>query len=117
MKLYKDTQTFRETLTQEARQILGPEESAPPGSVRRVQLTVPQGPQVFMGIDIAVQGAMDEPGIAPNRDYGLPPMSPGQLTQFHLNPHQFLTASCRPGLAFVSLIVEYIQSEHTQPEG
>lgn len=109
MKMYKATHNERTTLTQEARVILGPEESAPRGSYRKVQVTIPPSPPIFVGIDRPVQGRFNQPGMGPNRDYMLPNLPPGQLIEFNLQPQQSLTASARPGLGFVSLIIEYLE--------
>jgi hypothetical protein len=111
MKLYKPTANWRETLTQEARVILKPEEGAPPGSYRKVQITIPPSPPIFAGIDQPVQKRYGQSGIGPNRDYELPNLPPGQCIEFALLPEQFLTASARPGLGFVSLIIEYIEED------
>lgn len=111
MKLYKPTSTRRTTLTQEARVILAPEESAPRGSYRKVQVTIPPSPPIFVGIDQPVQEKFNQPGMGPNRDYVLPNLPPGQCIEFTLLPQQSLTASARPGLGFVSLIIEYVEED------
>lgn len=108
-RLYKDTVSLRCTLSQEARVILGPETgNAPPGSYRRVQIVVPDSPVVYLGIDMPVQEKFEDEGVGPNRNYVLPRLQPGQSTKVRLGPKQTLTASADAGLAFVTLLCEYI---------
>lgn len=106
--LYRPTATLRKILTQEARVILPPDPDGPANSHREVQITIPGSPQVYVGIDIPVQRGFDQGGIGPDRNYQLPSISPGQLVQVKIQPQQFIVASCDPGIAYVSLIVEFV---------
>ncbi|UCC73993.1 MAG: hypothetical protein JSV86_05400 [Gemmatimonadota bacterium] len=102
MLIRKPTQIYRATVVQEARIIVEPEHDAGPGSYRRVQLLIPPSPAVFAQNDVLPED------LGPNRHYKLPRMAPGQKTDFHLLPHQFITAAAAETIAEVSVIVEYL---------
>ena len=108
LKLYAKTTTMRTTLSQEARIVMPADPGAPPGSMRKVQVLVPDGPVVYCGIDMPVQRAFSEAGVGPNRNYELPQLQPGQRTTMRLMPDQTITMSSSSGLAYVTLICEYL---------
>jgi len=57
MKLRKPTLSYRATVAQEARYILGPDEQA--RGWREVQVVVPEGNLLYCGIDVVIQGPME----------------------------------------------------------
>lgn len=113
MKLYQATEMRRELATQEARIVLQkiPDGDAPVGSHREVQILVPEGNALFVGIDMKPQtGATPEgAGIGPNRTYTVPPMPTGQAIVIRLQPQQYLMAMSGSGLVGLALIIEYIE--------
>lgn len=140
-RLRKPTETIRATVAQEARYILWPEEDAPEGSVRRVQVLVAGGDQVNVGIDVEIQHAITfqkmiedaaaaipdgapEPEalilaqdelrrkIGPNRTYTVPLFPPGRgVYPFKLQPTQWVTAMADAGIGYITLIVEYLEAD------
>lgn len=103
--IYKPTQSFRATLTQEARVFLAPEQDAKPGCYRVVQVMIPESPRVSIGFDVVPEE------MGPNREYKLPVWSPGAQIRFDMMPGQFLTGAANIGYAEVSVIIEYRYSE------
>lgn len=103
LKLYRKTVSERVTCTQEARCILEPDQDAPQGTLRRVQVIVPNSPKCYLAIDA------DPQLVGPNRTYKLPVASPGAMITFHLQPEQWLVAAAHEGYVELSLIVEHIQ--------
>ncbi len=82
---------------------IAPNEKAPHGAVRRVQVLIPTNPQVFGDLDCYPEL------VGPNRGgYKLPPLIPGQQISIHMLPHQWLVAAAAVGTAHTSLIVEYL---------
>ena len=116
LKPRKPTQTFRETVKQEAAIILGPEDDAPANSFRKVTVLVPESPRVYFDIDRNVQQGFydestnpDKPDIGPNRNYTMPPAPTGQCISFVLLPGQHILAMADDGYAIFMIIVEYFQ--------
>jgi len=109
MKLYKKTVMTREQLIPRARVVLRPETGAPEGSYRKVQIVVPQSPQVFCVLDREPQRGFTEDGFASDRNYQLPFLQPGQRTVFMLAPDQMMSMSCETEMAAVSIICEYVE--------
>lgn len=103
----------RELATQEARVVLDAvkDGDAPPESYREVQILVPVGNALFVGIDMQPQGpaTKEGEGIGPNRTYTVPPMPTGQAIVFRLQPQQYLMAMSGSGIVGLALIIEYIQ--------
>lgn len=100
-KLYKPTTWDRETVTQEARVVLGPDEGAPAGSIRHVQIVLPDSPTVFIGLDKQPED------IAMSRTYNWPLAPTDFVIRFDLLPEQFISAVASVQLAELSIIVEY----------
>ena len=92
----------RETVAQEIRQVIGPEEGAPEGSYRVVQLVIPNSPQVLASIDHPTSAE-----AGPDRTYKMAVMTPGAQIQFTLQPQQTVQAAASDGQAFLSVIIEY----------
>lgn len=112
MKLYQRTEMLRETVAQEARVVLKPikDGDGPENSYREVQVLVPEGNGLFVGIDLPVQRGfgMGEGGIGPNRTYLVPKMPTGQAIVFRLLPEQYITAMAESGYVNLALIIEYV---------
>lgn len=70
--------------------------------VRRVQVLVPMGSSLVGGLDTTP----DE--LGPNRVYKIAELPPGAAIVFHLTNEQFFVLASQDGLAFASLIVEYM---------
>lgn len=73
----------------------------PPGSVRRVQILVPETPQVTAVLDLT-------PRQIGAHAYMLPVLPSSVAIGFDLGPAQFLTARAASGYAEVALVVEYL---------
>ena len=101
----KKTYDARIMLVQEAHTFLQPEIDAPPGAWRRVQVIIPESPEVFIGID----RTPEEIGL--NRNYKMPRYAPGAQIELSLLPEQFLTGMSGTGFAVVSIIVEHFGGE------
>ena len=120
MYLYRETESYRATAKQEAEVIVPPvpDGDAPVGSYRDVQILVPDGNTLLVGIDTPIQAGFlqgrpvppEGPtpgGIGPNRGYKLASYPPGQAIKFRLLPHQFVIAASDTGLVYASVIVEH----------
>jgi hypothetical protein len=101
----KATYDVRVLLSQEIRTFLEPELDAPPGSWRRVQLLIPQSPEVYLGIDQKPEA------LGLNRNYKLPLYPPGAQITVALLPHQFLSGCAGIATAKLSMIVEHFGGE------
>lgn len=101
----KPTYDQRVLLTQEIRTFLDPEADAPEGSWRRVQVLIPQSPDVFIGIDQKPEK------LGLNRNYKLPLYPPGAQITLALLPGQFLSGCAGLNHAVVSVIVEHFGGE------
>lgn len=101
----KPTVDVRVRLVQEARVFLDPELDAPAGAWRRVQILIPQSPEVFIGIDRVPER------LGLNRTYKLPLYPPGAQITLALLPHQFLTGASGINTANVSMIIEFFGGE------
>jgi hypothetical protein len=101
----KPTIADRITLVQEARVFLEPDADAPAGSWRRVQILVPQSPEVFIGID------RKPTALGLDRNYKVPLFPPGAQITLALLPGQFLMGMSGSGFALVSIVVEYFGGE------
>jgi len=100
--LYRPTKDIRATVVQEAAVILPPDPEAPKGSVRTVQVTIPEAPEVYVKID------GDPKAAGANRTpYKWPSYPSGQMIEFDLLPHQSIAAAAAEGYAELSLIVQY----------
>ena len=99
--LVRPTEMFRATAIQEARVVLEPCLD-PNVKVRRVQVLVPMGSSLVGGLDTTP----DE--LGPNRTYKIAELPPGAAIVFHLTNEQFFVLASKDGLAFASLIVEYM---------
>ena len=103
----------RELATQEGRIVLDkvPDGDAPEGSYREVQILVPEGNALFVGVDMKPQSAAtpEGAGIGPDRTYKVPPMPTGQAIVIRLQPQQYLMAMSGSSLVGLALIIEYIQ--------
>jgi hypothetical protein len=107
MRLRKQTEILRCTVTQEIRQILEPELPEPPdGCYRHVQILVPPSPKIYVTTD---QDAAKKFG--PNRNYKMPVCPPGAQISMDLMPGQVLFAVAESAYAEVSLVVEYRDCE------
>ena len=133
------TETPRRTLVEQARVILEPL-PRDKRWMRRVQVLVPTAPEIFVAADVGIQagfywavprppeqgriateqlaamgkiGVIKDPrgGIGPDRNYTMPHMPTGQAIKFDLMPQQWLIGMALEGIAFVSLIVEYLREE------
>lgn len=99
--LARPTEMIRATVAQEARAVLKP--CTDPGvRCRRVQLLVPNDPQLFAALDITPEE------LGPNRTYKIPLMAPGAALVFHMTNEQYLVLASGQGLAYPTLIVEYL---------
>jgi hypothetical protein len=56
-------------------------------------------------------GAIRAPhgGIGANRNYTVPVLAPGQTISFDLRPEQWITAMADEGIAYLTLIVQYLE--------
>lgn len=105
----KPTQLLRETLTQEWRTLLGPEQGATATSVRRVQLVIPNSPDVQMYLTESSGDAAKQPQqLGLDREYKGAQVASGARMTVHLLAHQSILGSARTGTASVSLFVEYL---------
>lgn len=89
---------IRVSLTQEMQEILG---CGDPLQVRKVQLLVPQTPQVYLGVDIAPED------IGMNKTFNQPPVYFGNYMQFPVGPMQKLYAATGIGVATCTMIIEH----------
>lgn len=112
MQLYKPSQSMRATVTQEFRRILPPENDAPAGSHRHLQILVPATPDVlFVLTPDAHWGLEADANVAhklgANRVYkGTTFPANAQIT-LCLGPDQALWAAAESGIGEVGLLVEY----------
>ena len=93
--------------------VLAPEEGAPAGTYRRVQLGVPSSPPILVSLQLSPTAA------GPNRTgYQYAPAPPNKLIVLRLQPEQqmFMTVGQGGGLAICSLIVEYCEAEANAEE-
>lgn len=98
------TQTDRTTLSQELRVIVEPLTDGDT-RLRRIQLVVPQAPQVYTKID------PDDADLMTSRPYNTAPIYPGQVIQFWLAPDQRLAAQAAEGIALASVITEFYTAQ------
>jgi|WetSurMetagenome_2_1015567.scaffolds.fasta_scaffold540175_2 hypothetical protein len=115
--LLKPTEILRAQLSQEIRQVLEPGDASVP--VRRVQILVPQSPNIF-GVLTPDEGNIG-PGVKNvgaamgyNRNYKATPLLPGMTLTLHITPEQSLWLMTEDGTATVGLVVEYMG---TAPNG
>lgn len=102
---YKKTLIGRITMPQEIRVLLPPELEAPEGSWRKVQIVLPGSPSVFLGLDI------DPQTLGLNRSYKLAKMSSSVPLVFVLTPEQFIIGGSDIGIAYASIVVQYLTGE------
>jgi hypothetical protein len=133
MALRKPTQLLRRTVTMTGRQvfapggelvgtthtILGPEQGARPGDVRRVTVILPEtpgvsialGPQFPLNDGTDIEGIDNSGGtpedIANSRGYQWAQPDAGRDYTVELMADQWISAKSEDGIAKVSLIVEY----------
>ena len=108
MHLRKPTTFTQEMITQEIRQILGPEYNVPPNCYRKVRICIPTGPTVWIWItdtpddNVAMR-------IGPNRGtYGSPVAPSGESLVFHIFPGQTIWSATLSGKADVAMLIEYV---------
>jgi len=95
------TEMRRTTVAQEIQKILGPCE----GNLhRKVQVIIPQSPQVFVDLDLT-EG--DTGNVMTNKVFNMPVMHPGQFLEFPMGCTQQLYAASSEGFALVTLVIEY----------
>ena len=101
MKLRKPTQLLRRVLSQELGLILDAEPTELEVT-RRVQIFVPESPQVFLSID--TPSPLD---VALNRTYQVPAVTPNVTLEFQLQPQQRIFGMVGVGQAILGVLVEY----------
>jgi hypothetical protein len=106
MRIRKPVEFLRAPMGQELREVLGPEDDAPTGTYRKVQILTPAQPAMVFTVD---HPTPEEAG--PNRKYDLPPVPPGVVIPIHLLPNQRLYAAAQVGMGFAMLVVEYMEEE------
>lgn len=115
-RLYRTTQVFPATVSQELREIVVAAADAPPGSFRVVQILVPAKPVVKVGVYPDSRMVDSETGtplqnlaeaIAYNRSYQFATVPPGAYVPLRILPEQSVWACAEEGLAECSLIIEY----------
>jgi hypothetical protein len=99
----------RATVDLQARVIIVPEEGAPGGAVRRVQLLVPPAPRVAIAIDVPMPTQ-----AGPGRSYKYVQVPPDARIPIWLQPHQLLVAMVvagTGGMAELGYICEFFDEE------
>lgn len=104
--LRKPTEISRVTCTQELRLLVGPEDNAPEGSERNIQLLVPAGSEFRFSID---HPSPLEAG--PNRNYKIAVVPSGQTVEFRLQRHQVIYGQTDDRIGEASVIIEYLEGE------
>lgn len=101
----KPTTSKRERVVQEIRVIVLPELDAPPGSWREVQILVPTGSPVFVGLDVTPED------LGLNRNYKLGEYPPGAMIKFALLPEQFVVAAAGTNTTVLTVIAQFFGGE------
>lgn len=98
------SESERTTLSQELRVIVEPLADGDT-RLRRIQLIVPQAPQVYAKVD------PDDADLMTSRPYNTAPIYPGQVIQFWLAPDQRLAAQASEGIALASVLTEFYTAQ------
>lgn len=102
--LYRETRMRRAIFDQMLRRFVGPDNDAPPGSERLVQVIVPEGAVLYIKEDV------DPKAVGLNQaEYKLPPVSPGQTVEFAIQPHQYLVGASSGKIVACAVVIQHIQ--------
>lgn len=103
--LYRPTNVRRAVFDQMLRRFVDPDNNAPPGTERLVQIIVPDGAILYIKEDV------DPKAVGLNQaEYKLPPVSPGQTVEFSIQPHQYLVGASAGKIVVCSVVTQYIQN-------
>lgn len=105
MILRRPTTIERITCTQELRLLVGAEAGAPEGTVRAVQLLIPEGGDFHFSIDhpTDIEAGSD-------RAYWVPLVPGGQTIKFLLQRQQTIWGMVAAGTSEASAIIEYLDA-------
>lgn len=128
--LRKDTETLRETLSQEFRYLVPPEHGAGEHDVRRVTIVFPPSPTIALAIlpyavrvgnDIQVATSLRDFSVDPtlqqvnspngfglNRHYKAPIWNSAFPLRVKIRSNQSIVAASTDGHAFLSIAIEYL---------
>jgi len=104
MKLRLPTTIDRAAVSQEWREIVGPEKGAPDTAVRRVQIMVPENPEIYLSHHNDTDKLY---GV--NRTYKGPPCRPNATVEISILAGQALYAATKIGNATMTIICEYVE--------
>lgn len=104
-RLRKPTTIIRATCIQQMRALLLPEQDAPAGAMRRVQVLVNAGVRIYVSLDLTPEE------IALSREHLAAPLYQNNAP-FHLLPEQTLYGMCEQGATPVlaSVVCEYLEA-------